>query len=112
MNAIAVNYTTELILPAYTIRHHAKTMCLVAASDSAPDRTDERADGKAYGILLCLQPYRPVPDRTTWKKWWQKPGLPQFAVMAGMRQGEVETWSGGEAEARFLIALPCLDSLT
>ena len=84
VDAVAVNYTTELILPAYTIRPHAKRCALLLrAIPRLIARLNGRMDGKAYGILLYLQPYRPVPDRTTWEKWWQETGRAQFAAMAG-----------------------------
>lgn len=86
VDAVAVNYTTELILPAYTIRPHAKRCALLLrAIPRLIARLNGQMDGKAYGILLYLQPYRPVPDRTTWEKWWQETGRAQFTVMAGKR---------------------------
>ena len=84
VKAVAVNYTTEVILPAYTIRPHAKRCALLLrAIPRLIARLNGQMDGKAYGILLYLQPYRPVPDRTTWEKWWQETGRAQFAAMAG-----------------------------
>ena len=84
VDAVAVNYTTELILPAYTNRPHAnRCALLLRAIPRLIARLNGRMDGKAYGILLYLQPYRPIPDRTTWEKWWQDTGRAQFAVMAG-----------------------------